>query len=77
MSAGLAGESDLPLDLEMLEWADRVFVMEARHRKVIERKFATANRRAPIVVLGIRDEFQLMDDNLVAILRDRMSAFLP
>ena len=61
----------------MLEWADRVFVMEARHRKAIERKFSTAKRQASIVVLGIRDEFQFMDEKLIAILRQRMAAFLP
>ena len=77
MSAGLAIDSDLPLDAEMLGWADRIFVMEARHRRAIEARFSPATRRAPIVVLGVRDEYHFMQPELVAILRDRMARHLP
>ena len=55
MTARLATDSDLPLDAEMLEWA--------------EARFSQATRRAPIVVLGVRDEYRFMQPDLVAILR--------
>ena len=77
MSAGLAIDSDLPLDAEMLEWADRVFAMEARHRRAIEARFSPQTRRAPIVLLGVRDEYLFMQPELVGILRTRMARHLP
>lgn len=77
MSAGLATDSDLPLDAEMLEWADRIFVMEARHRRAVEARFSPANRRAPIVVLGVRDQYRFMQPELVAILHAKMARHLP
>lgn len=60
----------------MVEWADRIFVMERRHRQVIERRFA-GSLRSPIVVLGIPDEYEFMDGTLVAVLRRRLAGFLP
>jgi len=75
MSAGLAEDSDSPIDVETVAWADRIFVMESRHRRVIERRFASA-LRSPVVTLRIRDEFQFMDETLIALLRSRMVPFL-
>lgn len=77
MSAGLTADSDLLLDTEMLEWADRVFVMETRHRKAIESRFAASSRSAPIVVLRIADDYRFMDQALIDILRQRMKPYLP
>lgn len=77
MSAGLAADSDLPLDAELLGWADRIFVMEGRHRRAIERRFPASLGRAPVVVLGIADDYAFMDDALVALLETRVSPHLP
>lgn len=77
MSAGLAADFDLPLDTEMLEWADSVFVMETRHRKVIQSRFAASSRSAPIVVLRIADDYGFMDQALIDILWQRMKPYLP
>lgn len=49
----------------MLEAADRIFVMEEKHREWIEK--ATGTRfSAKITVLHIPDEFQYMDAGLIA-----------
>lgn len=77
MSAGLAAESDSPLDAEMLEWADRIFVMENRHRKAIERRFPRYLRKGPVVVLAIPDDYGFMDEQLITLLRARMRPYLP
>ena len=76
MSAGLAEDSDQQIDIEMIEWADRIFVMEGRQRKAIERRFARSRRQAPIVVLGIADEYTFMDDELVVLLRKKIAPFV-
>lgn len=77
LSAGLAEDSDLVLDAEMLEWADRVFVMESRHRKAVETRFGKSARSAPVVVLGIRDNYRFMDPALIRLLRAKMTPYLP
>ncbi|MCV0384598.1 MAG: hypothetical protein K5799_14310 [Erythrobacter sp.] len=51
--------------------------MEARHRRAIEARFPLTTRRAPIVVLGVRDDYRFMQPELVAILRARMARHLP
>lgn len=61
----------------MLEWADRVFVMESRHRKAVETRFGKSARRAPVVVLGIRDNYRFMDPDLIRLLRAKMTPYLP
>ena len=61
----------------MLEWADRVFVMESRHRKAVETRFGKSTRSAPVVVLGIRDNYRFMDPALIRLLRAKMTPYLP
>lgn len=54
-SAGLAPDADVPVDPEMLAWADLIFVMEAAHKARLQRRFGPHLKRARVIVLGIPD----------------------
>jgi len=75
-SAGLDAACPQPLSAELVAWADRVFVMEPRHRKKVRRRFRDALGRKPLIVLGIPDEYEFMDPALIAHLEDRVPQFL-
>ncbi len=67
----------MPLDGDLIDWADRIFTMEARHRRYIQRAFRERIDGKPIVNLGIPDRYRYMDAALVALLERRMAVHLP
>ena len=46
-SAGTAADAECVIDLGMVEWADSIFVMEARQKKFLQARFAEALKRRP------------------------------
>lgn len=75
-SAGLASDAEVLLSTEQIEWADIIFVMERAHRTRLSKKFKERLRDKRVIVLGIPDEFEFMDDNLVALLKAKVPQFL-
>ncbi len=61
-SAGTSASAKRRVSERDLDWADRIFVMEKRHRTILFERFG---RRENVVVLGIPDEYELMDPELV------------
>ncbi|HEY0915352.1 MAG TPA: low molecular weight protein tyrosine phosphatase family protein [Solimonas sp.] len=76
-SAGVDHDADNPVTSELLEWADLVFVMEAMHRRKLQKKFRTALNGKRIICLGIPDDFEFMDPALVQLLQSKVPPFLP
>lgn len=70
-SAGLAKDADVRLSEEQIEWADLIFVMERIHRTRLNQAFPRALKGKKIVVLGIPDNYEFMDDDLVSILKQK------
>ncbi|MEZ5680364.1 MAG: hypothetical protein R3E14_03610 [Erythrobacter sp.] len=75
LSAGTANDSDTPVDHELVDWADAIFVMERRHRTVIQSRFRNSLRQTRIVCLDIPDDYEFMDRDLVVLLESRMARF--
>lgn len=71
-SAGLATQATVPLTIELLDWADLVFVMEKRQRNIIQSRFKEIYQRKRIICLYIPDDFEFMDPELVALLEERV-----
>ena len=67
----------MPLDAEVLDWADVILVMEAVHRRRLTRRFGPRLRGKKVVVLGIADDYEFMSPVLVALLRERVASRLP
>lgn len=75
-SAGLDAACPRPLSAQLVGWADRLLVMEQRHRKIIKRRFGEALGDRPLIVLGIPDDYEFMQPELGALLKERVPPFL-
>lgn len=74
-SAGLDPEAPCRLDDELVAWADKIYAMENHHREKIRKKFKKALGDTPVVTLGIPDEYELMQPELVALLKERLPRY--
>lgn len=73
LSAGTAAFARVPLTRQILEWADRVFVMNERldgHKSQIEQRFP--DLKLEIVDLDVEDRWYRGDPELVELLRSRL-----
>jgi predicted protein tyrosine phosphatase len=75
-SAGTDEMANVPLDPELIEWADTIYAMEASHRHKITKKFKKYLASKRIVVLNIPDEYEFMQPALVAVLERKAGPLL-
>jgi predicted protein tyrosine phosphatase len=71
-SAGTDISADTVLEVEHLEWADAIIVMEKAHRNFIRQKYPEFYKKKKIVCLYIPDDFDFMQPELISILRDKV-----
>ena len=76
-SAGTNNDAENPLTVELIQWADLIFVMERSHRNKIQKRFWAALKNARIICLDIPDEYEFMDEGLVELLKAKVTRFLP
>jgi len=77
LSAGTNRDAETPLSDDLVEWADVIFAMENTHRNKLRKKHKAALKDTRVIVLGIPDEFEFMDEELVNLLKARMWKWLP
>jgi predicted protein tyrosine phosphatase len=75
-SAGTAPDAECVIDFGMVEWADAIFVMEARQKKLLQTRFGSALKEKTVICLGVPDRYTYMQPELVALLRNKMAAYL-
>lgn len=75
-SAGTSRDAEERVTASLLAWADLVFAMEARHKRALTRSHGSRLHNKRIVVLDIPDCYDLMDPELVALLRERVTPHL-
>jgi predicted protein tyrosine phosphatase len=75
-SAGVGKAATVPVSADLLEWADLTFVMEKRHRNIIQSKFKEIYQRKRIICLYIPDDFDFMDPELIDVLKERVTPYL-
>lgn len=75
-SAGTSPDAETPISADLIEWADLIFVMESVHRRRLNKQFTRLLQPKRIIVLGIPDEYNYMDPELVDVLRARVSPHL-
>jgi predicted protein tyrosine phosphatase len=71
-SAGLSDLARVQVTEDLLAWADVVFVMERRLRRLLRRRFAAALKGKEIVCLEIPDDFQFLQPELLTVLTERL-----
>ncbi|MDB4388080.1 low molecular weight protein tyrosine phosphatase family protein [Akkermansiaceae bacterium] len=76
-SAGLNHDAIVPLSHEQLDWADAIIVMETVHRTRLKRRWNKSLGGKRIAVLGIPDNYEYMDPDLITLLKVRCAPYLP
>jgi len=75
-SAGLNNDAEIPISVEDIEWADYIFAMEQTHKSKIKKRFKQHLSRQKVVCLGIPDNYEYMDPELVRILEKSVGQFI-
>jgi predicted protein tyrosine phosphatase len=75
-SAGTSVEARCPVSADLLEWADRVFVMEPSQRRYLNAHFSQSLRDKKIVCLNIPDRYGYMEPELITVLRAKVLPLL-
>ena len=75
-SAGTNNDAENPIELEQIEWADVIVVMEKHHRNKMQKRFYSALKTKRAVVLDIPDEYDFMDNGLIRLLEIKMLRYL-
>jgi predicted protein tyrosine phosphatase len=75
-SAGTSVEAECQVSVDLLEWADKVFVMEQSQRRYLNAHFAHSLKDKKIVCLNIPDRYGYMQPELVTVLRAKVLPLL-
>jgi predicted protein tyrosine phosphatase len=75
-SAGVHSSADVPLDAELITWADIIFVMEPVHKTKMASKFRKHLNGKRVICLGIPDDYEFMEPALVKLLEAKVAPFL-
>lgn len=73
-SAGTADGARVKINARLMEWADIIFAMEQRHRDMLYTRFGAGKK---VIVLDIPDEYGYMDEELIAMIHNAISPYLP
>jgi len=76
LSAGTNNDAINPITPELIEWADKIFVMESAHRTKLQKRFKSHLKGKNIICLGIPDNYEYLDPDLVKILKQKVPQFL-
>lgn len=75
-SAGTEPGARVRVTAGHLGWADVIFVMEKRHLSRLEAKYGDELRGKEIVCLHIADDYEYMDEELIARLEGGVAPYL-
>jgi len=71
-AAGAVGNYALiPVDEVLLHWADEVVCMEEEHRRELEMNFPELMTVKKVIVLGIPDNYEYRNKDLIQRIKDR------
>ena len=75
-SAGTSDKARIKLTASLINWADKIFVMEKRHAAIIRQNYAELVVDRSTIILHISDDYQYMDSELIEILESRLAEYL-
>ena len=75
-SAGTSEDALVRVNQRMLDWADVVFIMDEEQRRGLARMFPGHAALGRLVCLDIQDQYEFLDPELVALLRERSAPHL-
>ena len=65
LSAGTSQDAETPISADLVEWADVILAMEATHKRRLLRRFPLQMKAKRVIVLGVPDDYEYMDVELV------------
>lgn len=75
-SAGTSPSARIKINQKHIDWAEIIFVMEKKHRQLLEQRFGDNLGRQKIVVLNIPDEYQYMNEELIEELQTKVAPYI-
>lgn len=75
-SAGTSAKAKRTVCAKDIAWADMIFVMEHKHKQRLRADFSRLLDHKDVIVLDILDDYQYMDAELVALLKDGIEPYL-
>ena len=75
-SAGTEPGARIRVTEGLLGWADIIFVMERKHADYLRAKFPETIADKSVHCLRIPDDFEVMNEDLISMLKSRLSEFV-
>lgn len=75
-SAGTSPNARRTVSEADIRWADKIFVMEQKHKNRLKAVFPRALQHKPLAVLDIPDDYGYMDAELVALLEQSVIPYI-
>ena len=75
-SAGSSPNARHTVSIDDIAWADKIFVMEQKHKSRLLAQFPRALQYKEIIVLDIPDDYRYMDEELIEILKESVVPYL-
>lgn len=75
-SAGTEQGARVKVTIGHIGWADIIFVMEKKHMRRLSEKFCGDLAEKKVICLDITDDYNYMDEELIGILKSRVSEYI-
>ncbi len=75
-SAGTEEGARIKVTAGHIGWSDIIFVMEKKHVRRLKDKFSFELAAKKLICLDIPDDYTFMDEELIEILKSRVSEYL-
>lgn len=74
-SAGTSASARIKINGKLIDWADLIFVMEKKHKQILSASFMENLSNKQVVVLYISDDYQYMDEELIAEIETKVGSY--
>lgn len=75
-SAGTSPNARHTVSIDDIAWADKIFVMEQKHKSRLLAQFPRALQYKEMIILDIPDDYKYMDEELIEILKESVVPYL-
>ena len=75
-SAGTSDKARVKVNQKLIEWADIIFVMEQKHKDLLNQRFSSVLSGKQPIVLNIEDNYHFGDEELIGILEEALIDYL-